>query len=323
MAGIDVNRTTSGVVLPKEVSSQIWTDMQEASAVQQLARRIDLPGSGITIPIVTGDPEAEWVSETAEKPVDRPSFGSKDITPYTLAVIVPFSNQFRRDLNALYNECVRRLPGALAKKFDATVFASTGAPGTNFAQLGTASAVALAPKPNDVQEGTYAGLVEAYSKVANAGGALDGWALSSQAKALLLGQVDSTGRPLLLDSIQNGSAVPQLLGESVYYSNGVYTAGSPATIGFAGDWASAVWGSVEGISISFSEGTITDGVTEVEQSGGGTVEVPNQLNLWQRNMFAVRAEIEIGFQVRDVNRFVKLTNAVRTGASSSSSSSSS
>lgn len=310
MAGIDVNRTTSGVVLPKEISDEIWTNMQEASAVQQLARRIDLPGSGVTIPIVTGDPEAEWVAETDEKPVARPSFGSKDITPYTLAVIVPFSNQFRRDLPGLYAECVRRLPGVLAKKFDATVFASSGAPGGNFAQLGGATAVALGPHATDVKKNTYAGLVQAYTAVASNDGSLDGWALSSQAKGLLLGQVDSTGRPLLLESIQSGSAVPQLLGESVYYTKGVYAAGTPNTIGFAGDWSTAFWGSVEGVSLSFSEGTITDGTVEYEV-GTDSVELPRQINLWQRNMFAVRAEIEIGFQVRDVNRFVKLTDGTR------------
>lgn len=311
MAGIDVNRTTTGVVLPPEVSSEIWANMQEASAVQRLARRIDLPGSGVTIPIVTGDAEADWVAETDHKPVSRPTFGSKDMTPYTLAVIVPFSNQFRRDLNALYNECVRRLPGALARKFDETVFASTGAPGSNFAQLGGATSVALTPHATDVKKNTYAGLVEAYTEIADNGGTLDGWALSSQAKGLLLGQVDTTGRPLLLESIQGGSAVPQLLGEPVYYTKGVYAAGSPNVIGFAGDWSSAVWGSVEGVSISFSEGTIEDGTIEIEV-GEETAEIPNIVSLWGRNMFAVRAEIEIGFQVRDVDRFVKLTDATRT-----------
>ena len=309
---IDVNRGTSGIVLPKEVSAEIQTNMQEASAVTALATQITLPGPGITIPAITGDPEAEWVAETAEKPVKRPTFSSKDITPYTLAVIVPFSNQFRRDLPGLYAECVRRLPGALAKKFDATVFASTGAPGSNFAQLGGATAVAIGPHASDVKKNTYAGLVDAYSKVAAQDGTLDGWALSSQAKALLLGQVDSTGRPLLLESIQGGSAVPQLLGESVRYTKGVYATGTPNIIGFAGDWSSAVWGTVEGVSIDIADRTsITDGTTEITV-GAETAEIPNQLNLWQRNMFAVRAEIEIGFQVRDAARFVKLTDATRS-----------
>lgn len=307
MAGIDVNRTTSGVLLPAEISSEIWSNMQEASAVQRLARQIALPGPGITIPIVTGDPTADWVDETEEKPVSRPTFGSKSITPYKLAVIVPFSDEFRRDAGALYNECVRRLPGVLAKKFDATVFGSTGAPGSNFGQLGGASAVALGPHATDVKKNTYAGLVQAYTDIASAGGSLDGWALSSQAKGLLLGQVDTTGRPLLLDSIQAGSTVPTLLGEPVYYTQGVQAAGTPNTIGFAGDWDSAFWGSVEGVQISISDqASIVDGTVTA-----GDVEIPNVINLWQRNMFAVRAEIEIGFQYRDIARFRKLTDGTR------------
>lgn len=307
MAGIDVNRTTSGVLLPAEISSEIWSNMQEASAVQRLARQVALPGPGITIPIVTGDPTADWVDETEEKPVSRPTFGSKSITPYKLAVIVPFSDEFRRDAGALYNECVRRLPGVLAKKFDATVFGSTGAPGSNFGQLGGASAVALGPHATDVKKNTYAGLVQAYTDIAAAGGSLDGWALSSQAKGLLLGQVDTTGRPLLLDSIQAGSTVPTLLGEPVYYTQGVQAAGTPNTIGFAGDWDSAFWGSVEGVQISISDqASIVDGTVTA-----GDVQIPNVINLWQRNMFAVRAEIEIGFQYRDIARFRKLTDGTR------------
>lgn len=309
MAGIDINRTTTGVVLPKEVSSEIWANTQEQSAVMRLARQIRLPGSGVTIPIVTGDAEADWVAETDEKPVSRATLSSKDITPYKLAVIEPFSNEFRRDLPGLYAELRRRLPGALAKKFDATVFASSGAPGSNFDQLGGATAVALSPHATDVKKGSYAGLVEAYTTVAGNDATLNGWALSSQAKGLLLGQVDSTGRPLLAESIAQGSSVPTLLGESVYYTQGVYASGTPATIGFAGDWNQAVWGTVEGIQVKVSDqATITDGTVEVAEG----VEIPRYINLWQRNMFALLVEIEVGFRVRDVNRFVKLTNAVRS-----------
>lgn len=313
MTGIDINRGTSGVNLPVEVSAEIWADAQEASAVMSLARRITLPGSGASIPIVTGDAEADWVAETDEKPVSRATLSNKTITPYKLAVIEPFSNEFRRDMPALYEELRRRLPGAIAKKFDSTVFGST-APGSNFDTLGGASAVAMAPHATDAKKNTYAGLVEAYSDVAAAGGTLDGWALSSQAKGLLLGQVDTTGRPLLLDSIQGGSAVPQLLGEQVTYTKGVFAAGTPNTIGFAGDWSSAVYGTVEGIKVDISnQATIADGVTTLTASDElTTVDIPNYLNLWQRNMFAVLVEVEIGFRVRDAARFVKLTDAVRS-----------
>lgn len=313
MAGIDLNRTTSGAsdLLPKEISSEIWANVQEESAVMRLARQISMPGSGVTIPIITGDAEAGWVGETDEKPVSRAALSSKQITPYKLAVIEPFSNEFRRDLPAVYAELARRLPNALAKKFDSTVFGST-APGSNFDTLGAATAVAVGPHASDAKKSTYAGLVDAYNTVANAGGALDGWALSSQAKGLLLNQVDSTGRPLLFSSIQDGTNIAQILGESVSYTQGVYAAGTPATIGFAGEWASAVYGTVEGIKVSVSnEASITDGVTTLAV-GTESVDIPNVLNLWQRNMFAILVEVEIGFRVRDAARFVKLTNAARS-----------
>jgi HK97 family phage major capsid protein len=312
MAGIDINRTSSGVNLPSEVSAEIWADTQEQSAVMRLARQIRVPGSGLTIPIITGDATADWVDETDAKPVSRATLDNKSLTPYKLAVVEPFSNEFRRDLPALYGELQRRLPGAIAKKFDATVF-GTSAPGSNFDTIGGATAVKLKPKSADVTQNTYAGLVEAYTTVAGNNGTLNGWALSSQAKGLLLGQVDTTGRPLLLDSIQNGSAVPQLLGEPAYYTQGVYASGTPNTVGFAGDWSSAVWGTVEGIKVDISnQATLVDGTTTLTTAGDDTVDVPNFINLWQRNMFAVLVEVEIGFRVRNTNLFVKLTDAVRS-----------
>lgn len=309
MAGIDLNRTTAGAadLLPKEISSEIWANTQEASAVMQLARQIHVPGPGVTIPVITGDAEADWVAETDEKPVSRASLSTKQLTPYKLAVIEPFSNEFKRDLPAVYAELARRLPNAIAKKFDSTVFGAS-APGSNFATLGGATAVPIAPHASNGKLSTYAGLVNAYNAVATAGGALTGWALSSQAKGLLLKQTDPNGRPLLFDSIQGGSPISQILGEQVYYTQGVHKSASPNQIGFAGDWQSAIWGSVEGIRISVStEASITDG-TKPLVVGSETVQVPNVLNLWQRNMFAILVEVEIGFQIRDLARFVKLTD---------------
>ena len=56
MAGIDVNRTSTGVLaLPSEVSREVWQNVQAASVVQSLSRKIDLPAGGIDIPIITSD----------------------------------------------------------------------------------------------------------------------------------------------------------------------------------------------------------------------------------------------------------------------------
>lgn len=304
---VDLSRGTTGAadLLPREISTEIWSDAQEQSAVMQLATPIRVPGSGLTIPIITGDATADWVAETAAKPVSRATLGKKVLTPYKLAVIETFSDEFRRDLPGVYAELRRRLPGAIAKKFDQTVFGTT-APGSGFDTLGAATAVPIGPHATDVKKNTYSGLVKAYTDIAAAGGTLDGWALSSQAKGLLLGQVDSTGRPLLFTDIQAGSPVGSLLGEPVYYTQGV---NNGTTIGFAGDWASTYYGTVEGIKVDISnQASIVDG-TQTFGTGEDAVVIPNVINLWQQNMFAVLVEVEIGFVARDVARFRKITNA--------------
>lgn len=295
---VDISRATTGVNLPPEVSGEIWGATQEQSAVMRLARQITLPGSGVSVPVVTGDATAGWVNETDEKPVSRSTLDNKVMTPYKLAVIEPFSNEFRRDLPALYAELVRRLPAALGRRFDQTVFdAAVAAPGSNFDKLSGASAVGITGN-------TWAGLVAAFNAVATGGGQLTGWALSPQGQGILIGETDAQGRPLFLGGVGEGS-VPQILGAPVAVSRAVYAAdadgagvGTDAQYGYAGDWSAAAYGTVEGVQISISDqATVNDGGT--------------QLNLWQRNMFAVRAEIEIGFRVRDLALFAKLTSAAQ------------
>ena len=285
---IDVNRGTTGVLeLPKTLSQTIWQESEHLSVVQSLSPRMELPGGGVDIPIITGDPEAEWVSETDEKPVSRPSFANKNLKGYTLAVIVPFSNQFRRDLPALYSAIEQKLPQALAKKFDRTALGFASSPGTGFDTLADA--------PTQELTGSYDDYLAALGTVGGASDDADitAWALSKSAEIDALGIADNSGRPLLVQDIQNEGAIGSILARPVFKSN--YAADAATNVvGIAGDWGSTAWGFVEGISISISDqATLNDGGTP--------------LNLWQRNMFAVRAEVEVGFAVRDANRFVKLT----------------
>lgn len=298
MATIDLNRTSS-ISLPTAVASEILQKTQEDSAIMSLARRIALPGLGVTIPVITGDPEAGWVGETEKKPVKRGTLSTKVMSPYTLAVIVPFSNQFKRDLPALYDALVQRLPRALAKKFDATVFGNADVPGSNFDTLKNCTA-------QEIGTNTYRGLVAVDADIADNDGILNGWVLSPKGKSLLLSAVDNNKRPLFINNVAEG-AVPMILGAPVRQSKGAYIPpvsasdgppkvdAVPATVGYAGDWSQAVYGTVEGVQVAISDqATLTDGSSTI--------------NLFQQNMFAVRAEIEVGFRC-DTNVFNRLTQA--------------
>lgn len=294
MAAGDLKRSTSGVNLPAQVSAEIWSTTQESSAVMAVSRQISLPGSGVSIPIITGDSAADWVAESAEKPVSHATVSNKTMTPYKLAVIETFSMEFRRDLPALYGELVRRLPGALAKKFDSTVLAGT-APGSGFDVLSSAPALTVDGT------NTYADLAAVFNAVAAAGGSLSHWVASPSFEGLLLSQVASDGRPLFIPDATTQGRVGSIFGRPVYTTRGDLakstTVGDDTAV--AGDFAnSAIYGTVEGVQVDISDqATVNDGGT--------------QINLWQRNMFAVRAEIEIGFRVKDDTEFVRLTSATQ------------
>lgn len=281
--GTAINRTN--YPLPNDVSSEIIQKTQEASAVMQLARQIALPGKGVEIPVILSDPTAEWVSETGLKPVSTPTLDKKIMTAYKLAVIVPFSNEFRRDEDALYNALVGRLPGVLAETFDATVFHGA-APGSNFDTLAACTAQSIGAGVE------YAGLVAADGDIADHDGINNGFVISPKGKNALLLATDGNDRPLFINSVAEG-AIPMILGVRTLQSKGSYKAGTPNVVGFAGDWTKAVYGVVDGINVGYSEdATLVSGNTTI--------------NLFQQNMFAVRVEMEVGFRA-DTTVFNKLT----------------
>lgn len=289
---VDISRQTTGVSLPKELSSEIWGNAVEASVVMSATRQITLPGSGITVHSVTGEPVAGWTGETASKPVSRGTVASKNITPYKLAVIEPFSMEFRRDLPGLYAELARRLPFALAKKFDETVFSD----GTGYTALADFDFLGDSTTAQDVAAATAtADLVSAYQKVSALGGDVTSWLAQPELVGLLI-TANSQAQGFDLSS---GLQVGSVFGAPVLKTRAAMPTSTTVadTIGYAGDFqGDAVFGTVEGVQVSISDqATLDDNGTPI--------------NLWQQNMFAVRAEIEIGFRASDVNRFVKLQAA--------------
>lgn len=294
------NITRGSITLPAEVSSEIIQKTQEQSAVMQLARQIELPGRGVTIPVVTGDPEAAWVTEGGRKPVSNGTLDTKMMSAYKLAVIEVFSMEFTRDASSLYQTLIGRLPLALAQKFDATVFGNVAKPGDNFDNFAAVTAQSILKSAN---ADAYDGLVAADTDIAVHGGILNGYVIAPQGKGLLLGAKDTTGRPLFINSVAEG-AIPMILGAKTLQSKGAYKAAvsspaAPAVVGFAGDWTQAVYGTVAGVDV-----TVSDQATIVSGSGASA----ETINLWQDNMVAVRAEIELGFRA-DTSVFNKLTGA--------------
>lgn len=289
MPAIDINRGTTNVVLPEEVSAEIWGATIEDSAFMNAARRITIPGTGLKVQTITGEPQADWVDETGVKPVSNHTLGKKTIVPYKLAVIEAFSMEFLRDADALYAELVRRLPLALGTKFDKTIMGTT-APGSGFDVLGSCTAVSLTPtSPATV----YDQFLAVDGNIATAGGVMDHIILAPQGRAKVLAAVDGDKRPLFTAGVETGTISP-ILGATVSTSKNVYVDLTTDVLGIAGDFTKAVFGTVDGIKVSISDqATLGKG--------------DDAINLWQQNMIAVRAEVEVAFAVEGTGYFNLLT----------------
>lgn len=292
MAGIDVNRTTSGVVLPPSVVQQVWDRTElEASVVTRLGTRIDVPASGGTIPILASMPSPAWVDETNEKAVSRPTFSSDTFVPYTAALIIPLSKQFLRDVPAMYNAIVNALPLAVGKFIDETVLYGPS-PGTGFDTLAGVSTVSISDATY-----SYDQYLAAMGVVVAGGGSVDGWVLSPQAELLALAARENgdSGAPLFTTSAATEGAIGSIIGRPVFRSKVAFNASeTPDALGFGGEWSGLRFGFVEEIRIDIStDATLTDGQSTI--------------NLFQRNMVGVRCEFELGVVIPDTDRFVKLT----------------
>ena len=296
---LDVSRLTNGVILTPEMSSEIWTDSIKQSALTQLATRVNLPGKGVKWQTLNAPNAAEWVGETAEKPVVDPSFGSKTMIPYKLAQIITVSEEFTRDAANLWNAVQAQASEAIAQAIDKTFLAGTiplpGADGVD--TLADAQTVS-------VKNGKYVDFVKIATTVLDNNGDLNGIAITNKGLSKFLSAVDENGRPLMVPGVGStelGSAFgarmiksPWGYKEAVKASTEPKVNAAPEVLGVAGDWTQAYYGTVQGIRIKMTD-------TATVKKGSQTI------NLWQRNMIAFLVAAEVGFIVRDKSKFVVIT----------------
>lgn len=298
--------------LPANIAAPIFERAARQSVVMQLVPQVPLAADRNTsVPVVTGRPQAGWVSEGEQKPATSGTMTLKNITPKKLAAIVVVSMEVvRSDPGGYASRLEGQLAEAFAVAFDQATLHDAGPDGT--AGAGPfATYIDQTTKTNELgasaqaDGGIYRDLVESMAEIIGDTDAtgrryrVTGFALDDQMETRLLGSVDSTGRPLWVDlpanEQSNAFARPgSLLGRRSFMGEGVANTAN-TILGYAGDWSQAVWGVVGGISYATSD------VASVTINGSLT-------SLWENNLVAIRAEAEYGFLMNDADAFVQLRN---------------
>jgi hypothetical protein len=126
-----------------------------------------------------------------------------------------------------------------------------------------------------------------------------GFAFDVRAEPVLNAAVDTTGRPLFVDTPlteTNPTVRPgRVLGRPAFLGETVYGSGD-STVGYLGDWTKCAWGVVGGITYKVSD-------TAPVTINGSLVSA------FEKNLIAVLAEAEYGFVCHDTAAFVQFTNA--------------
>jgi len=284
--------------LNADQSGPIFDQAMRTSVVQSLVRQVPLGINGQEIPITTSKPVAGWVAEAGQKPATQGAMSLKTMTPKKLAAIAVVSAEVVRANPGNYVNLLRpQLAEAFAVAFDAAALHGTSTPFTTYIDQTTQTDIEIGTS-TAANGGVYADLNSGLATLVNAGKRLTGFAFDVTAEPLFNAAVDTTGRPLFVDSPTTETAATvqagRVLGRPAFIGEGV-KAGT--TVGYGGDWTQAAWGVVGGISYDVS--------TEATVTINGALT-----SLWEHNLLAVRAEAEYGWLVNDVDAFVTYINAV-------------
>lgn len=288
----------NGFIKP-ELAGPIFDEAAKGSAAMSLIRKVPLGASGQAFPIVTSKPTANWTAEGAQKHTTEAGLGLVKMEPKKLTAIAVASQEVIRANPGGYSETLAGLlADAFARAFDLAVFHNKGGDGNGTSPFETTLAATTKAVTLGAAAGanTYDDLVKAMSL--NLQGTpkkqVTGFAFDTGFEIDLLNAKDTAGRPLFAEAAYTG-AVPALrsgsvLGRTTYMHENV---GLDKTVGFAGDWTKAAWGTVGGITMDIS--------TEASVTIGGQL-----VSLYENNLVAVRAEAEYGFALADKDAFVKI-----------------
>ena len=288
----------NGFIKP-ELAGPIFDEAAKGSAAMSLIRKVPLGASGQAFPVVTSRPTANWTAEGAKKHTTEAGLGLVKMKPEKLTAIAVASQEVIRANPGGYSETLQALLAeAFARAFDLAVFHNKGGDGNGTSPFETTLAATTKTLTLGATAGTntYDDIVKAMAL--NLQGTpkkkVTGFAFDTGFEIDLLNTKDTTGKPLFAEAAYTG-AVPALragsvLGRATYMHENV---GDGKTVGFAGDWTKAAWGTVGGIAMDIS--------TEA------TVTINGELvSLYENNLVAVRAEAEYGFTVADKEAFVKI-----------------
>jgi len=282
-----------GVFVPEELSSDLIGRIICKAAVTNLARHWPMKRLTLKIPKISAGITADWVDAMAVKPKSKVEFGYKVLTAEKLAVIVPFEDQLLEDADRDVAGIVRSdITDAMAEAMDQTFLGYSAT--SPFAD----SVSGNTPAGHSVAYGTGVDLAAdantAMGAIEEHGYVPTGWVCHQRIKSYLRGLRDANNNPIFVPSLTS-DAPDTLYGLPIYYTCNAQASGSPGTYELlVADWRHVFIGDKRSLEITRA--------TEATVTLSGTA-----INLWERDMTAIRAVLRVAFGINENNALAKVT----------------
>ena len=253
-----------GFLVPEEFANVIIEDIRDQNIMRQIASVMTTTSDTLHIPSLISRPRAAWRAEKATKNTSTATFSENVLTPYSLAVIVPLSNELVADAKlgvggSIVNYIAGLMATALAEEEEKAFWTGngsgrpTGVDGGSYTLRTTAAGAGA----TDVQRADA--IISAISNTPQGYRNKGVWVANMGTWGEIARLKDTQGRYLLSDLA--GSNTQILKGRPVYESN--FLAGGTALYG---DFSYYQIVDREGISVRVSDEATVAGSSAIEKN---------------------------------------------------------
>ncbi|ERI06471.1 phage major capsid protein [Aneurinibacillus aneurinilyticus] len=282
--------------IPAEQGTLVMKEFMSGSAVMQLAKYEEMTKPVKEFTYLASGVGAYWVDEGNKIPVSKPTWLKAKIEAKKLGVIIPATKEFLKwTVPAFFNQMRPAIAEAFYTKFDqATLFGNDSpyAAGQSIWENIVASGNKL--EENSTGKGLGEESSNIIAMVEDGDGDPNGFITTRRFKQAMRNAVDAKGNSLFTDKTK--AAPSTLHGLPVGYVNGKSWDYTKARL-ITGDWDYARYGILQDIEYEIATEATLDILGEDGQP----------INLFQRDMFALRATMHVAFMTLKEDAFAALT----------------
>ncbi|MCM3436839.1 phage major capsid protein [Bacillus licheniformis] len=289
--------------VPSDQGTLVLKDFMTQSAVTKLAKYEEMDKTEKTFTYLASGPGAYWVGEGERIKTSKATWLEAKMTSKKLGVIVPVTKEFLNySVKDFFTQMRPAIAEAFAIKFDQAALFGIDSPfGTGNSVFERAEAAGNTVVLNSLGN-LYDELNAVMALTEDNDKDVNGFTTTRRFKQKLRGAKDGNGLPIFNDA--RGGATSEALGLPIGYVDSKSWDYTKAHL-LAADWDFTRYGIPQGMEYHISQdATLT---TVVDENN-------NPINLFERDMFALRVTQQVGFMTLSDEAFAALTPEAEAGA---------